>query len=173
MSTTPRSVAGAGAPTRSQESLGGNTACDSGPLFERTPLLRSVDSTVARDAESLAAIADAAMQDAVDAGWTKRSDFADDLGEQTSQVSLELNRAKDKRLKTQTWNSNYVVQLMQRPAALFRFIQRLGEPFGIQSVMIDPRDEGAIRRELARELPERRRRAFEREHGLPEGWLDR
>lgn len=113
------------------------------------------------------------MQAAVDTGWNKRSDFADDLGERSEQVSLELNRAADKRLKHQTWDSHYLIQVSERPTALLTFIQRLGAPFGIQSVMVDRSDPDFVRRELAKELPDKRRRQWEREHGYPEGWLDR
>ncbi len=169
----PRSVPFTGAQSLPQESLGAIGTSNSGPLFSQAPVRESREEAAQLDAQARAAIADAAMQDGVDVGWSKRSDFGDDLGQDTSQVSLALNRKPDKRLKVQTWDSTYVVQLMERPAALFRFIQRLGTPFGIQSIMVDPTDEGHIRRELARELPEKRKRQFEREHGLPEGWLER
>ena len=44
---------------------------------------------------------------------------------------------------------------------------------GIEAIARDTSDPDYIRRELAKELPDRRRRQWEREHGKPEGWLDR
>jgi hypothetical protein len=72
----------------------------------------------------------AALAHAVDEGFSKLSDFADDVGKSTSEVSLRLRRAEDSKGYAQTSPLDFVATLAMRPGAREVFLRDLSQAWG-------------------------------------------
>lgn len=99
--------------------------------------------------------------------------FAAVVERPVSDVSRRLRRAEDSKGETQRAPVDYLAALATSHEARLCFINHLCALWGLRPTepIMQLTDSEKLRI-LASELPDRRRRALEREHGLPKGALE-
>lgn len=112
-----------------------------------------------------------ALNAAIEEGWTKQSDFADDVGMSTRDVSLRLRHAECSKGYPQLAPVDWLAWIATRPVARERFLRSLAREWGYRVEPERPPTDGELLAIVAGELSEKRRRQLERERHLPEGSL--
>jgi len=114
-----------------------------------------------------------ALQEQVAESYPTQGEYADVLGQTNGDTSLRLRRGDDDHGRPQRAFLEMVMALAMKPGGLEGFCARVLREKRMHLEPDELPTETETIRGMAAFMSEKQRRAVERDHGWPEGWLDR